>query len=147
MPTWTGVDWSPHIHILLYVFFKTHFSGRCAACLTPLRALISCVYEPNCFSEVTQFLFQNLQWAPSHIVSALGEEVWPHAEWTRIPTLGVELLDLQTLYLALFMKNRPFLKIPSARISGQSEASTTYAAILAGIITNMHYNKKAAPYS
>lgn len=59
--------------------------------------------------------------------------------------LDIELLELQMLYFVLVMKKG--LKIPSASIRGQYEASTAHAAILAGIITNMHYNKKAAPYS
>lgn len=45
------------------------------------------------------------------------------------------------------MKKRPSLKIPSVSIHSQYEASTANAAILAGIVTNMHYNKEAAPYS
>lgn len=26
-----------------------------------------------------------------------GEEVWPHAEWSKLPTLGLELLELRTI--------------------------------------------------
>lgn len=46
---------------------------------------------------------------------------------------------------ALFMENRPFLRVPSASSSG--EASTAWATLLAGILTNMHHNEKAAPSS
>lgn len=76
--------------------FKAPFPGRCTACLSPLQSQISCVYEPDCFPQVTQFLW-SLQWAPSHTIGARGEEVWPHAEWSKLPTLGLELLELQTI--------------------------------------------------
>lgn len=33
----------------------------------------------------------------SGAISAHGEEVWPHAEWSKLPTLGLELLELQTI--------------------------------------------------